>query len=146
MDVAGHIDPGRGQPGVHGGQFDAGKLAERRAAEGQIPSLVVPVSYTHLDVYKRQPPLRVTVSSAYGEAHWTPRTTTAIPSQSPVLPRPPGLSDQVPRVESHLSVSQTSLGKPYVASPVPVVWGTVVGARWNVDEASGCLLYTSRCV
>ncbi|MCA0437187.1 MAG: DUF3488 and transglutaminase-like domain-containing protein [Actinobacteria bacterium] len=93
------------------------------------------LTYTSDDA--EAPPLRVTVSSAYGEAHWTPRTTTAIPSQSPVLPRPPGLSDQVPRVESHLSVSQTSLGKPYVASPVPVVWGTVVGARWNVDEASG---------
>lgn len=83
------------------------------------------------------PPLRVSVASSYVAGHWTPRPTTVTPSQAPQLPHPQGLTDRVPRSEVHLNVTQTALGRPYLASPVPIVWGTVVGARWNVQDDSG---------
>ena len=76
-------------------------------------------------------------ASSYVAGHWTPRPTTVTPSQAPQLPHPQGLTDRVPRSEVHLNVTQTALGRPYLASPVPIVWGTVVGARWNVQDDSG---------
>jgi transglutaminase-like putative cysteine protease len=93
------------------------------------------LTYTSDD--PESPPLRVIVSSAYSDGHWSPRTPAATPSQAPVLPRPFGLTEQVPTTEVHLKVSQTALRFPYLASPVPIVWGTVVGARWAVDDPTG---------
>lgn len=80
------------------------------------------------------PPLRVSVATHYTDGVWRADPVGAEPSSAPQLPYPTGLRSGVARTEPVLRVERTELAAPYLASPTPIVSGTVVGARWAVDE------------
>ena len=83
------------------------------------------------------PPLRVSVATSYVDGIWEADEIEAQPSSAPQLPYPAGLRSGVPRTEATLRVERTELAAPYLASPTPIVSGTVVGARWAVEEGTG---------
>ena len=68
-----------------------GACAVMRGKEARDGSVVVtggvragPVSYTHLDVYKRQFPMGLTPSPRYVLPEWFSKPTTVVPSSSQV--------------------------------------------------------------
>ncbi len=83
------------------------------------------------------PPLRVSVATIYDAGAWRAAPVDAEPSAGPQLPFPMGLTSAVPRTEPSITVQRTTLSAPYLASPTPIVSGTVVGARWAADERTG---------
>ncbi|MBW3084415.1 hypothetical protein KEM60_00602 [Austwickia sp. TVS 96-490-7B] len=83
------------------------------------------------------PPLRVSVATTYADGKWTPTPSAVGPSRQPQLPYPNGLQEDTVRTEAHIKVLHTGLAAPYLASPVPIIAGTVVGAHWAVDSATG---------
>lgn len=90
------------------------------------------LSYTSTDT--TTPPLRVSVATTYHDGRWSADEGEAVPSAHPRLPYPQGLGEGVPRREVVFEVEGTGLAAPHIASPAPVVAGTVVGARWAVNE------------
>ncbi|WP_040633045.1 transglutaminase family protein [Mobilicoccus pelagius] len=88
------------------------------------------------------PPLRIAVTSEYDGARWLPATAAAVPTTSPTLPYPPGLT--VPAAERTLTVTETRLDPPYLAAPAPLVGGTVTGSRWGQDPVTGMLVVDRR--
>ncbi|GMA40059.1 DUF3488 and transglutaminase-like domain-containing protein [Mobilicoccus caccae] len=90
------------------------------------------------------PPIRVATASRFSEGSWEAHSPTAVPSDSPVFSPPPGLSGEVGTEPRTFAVDETRLEAPYLASPGPVVGGTVAGARWNQDRGSQMLVVDDR--
>lgn len=85
------------------------------------------------------PPLRVAVSTRYADGSWESREVREPVSSGPTLARPPGLGDDVTRVERTISVTENRLAAPNLAAPELVTHGTVTGATWSMDPRTGVL-------
>lgn len=83
------------------------------------------------------PPLRVSVSTTYSRGEWLPQPVLVTPSSGPTLPPAPGLGQHVGWTPQTLTVTQTNLAAPYLATPYPLVGGALTNAQWAVDPWSG---------
>ena len=101
-----------------------------------------PVSYTHLDVYKRQTYDRVTSPSPPSPPR-SPYPTPAPPRAAPVSRRSPGRAKVPPAapVLRRRTPTSASPADPHGKSPPPVGSTTAPST-----PPCPCLLYTSRCV
>ena len=93
----------------------------------------MPVSYTHLDVYKRQVPDQTHTTLTAGYGTFSSQGTIDASDYATASRTPDGrLAIAYAPTIRPLTIDMTRLSGP-------------VTARW-FDPANGCLLYTSRCV
>lgn len=90
-------------------------------------------------------PLKVSATSQLGPGGWEQGVTArGEPSDAPALAPPIGLIEDIPTQPHTIEVTDTRLEAPYLASPAPIVSGSVSGARWNLDPTLQMLVTDAR--
>ncbi len=104
------------------------------AADLNSPSTAPVLEYTTTDT--SPPPLRVAISSFYQSERgvWVPRRGP-LPalSSNPAVPRPFGLSTDVPKKRFAMTVSRNLLEVPNLAAPYPLIAADLDGIAWGLD-------------
>ncbi|MDO5628553.1 MAG: DUF3488 and transglutaminase-like domain-containing protein [Mobilicoccus sp.] len=90
------------------------------------------------------PPIKVSVARTLADGGWVASETSATPSDTPSFPPPAGLGSEVPRTPQTMDVRETRLEAPFLATPAPVIAGTVVGAAWALDAADQVVVVDER--
>ena len=132
-------------------KHDAKRKIVSGSYETEVHRTIETVSYTHLDVYKRQP-LSLGLETMGGVFTKLIERNTTIPTKksqifSTAADNQPAVDIHILQGEREMAAANKTLGRFQLSGIAPAPRGVPqIDVTFDIDANGICLLYTSRCV